>query len=85
MTFCFYPYPPFKNVMKIFGLSFSFRDMQVDSFAILSLVSIIVQLDSALNIACIRSSRPEEVFLGKCILKMCNKFTGEHMCRNAIY
>ena len=30
-----------------------------------------------------RSSRPE-VFLGKGVLKICSKFTGEHPCRNAI-
>ena len=31
----------------------------------------------------IRSSRPE-VFLRKGILKICNKFTGEHPCRSMI-
>ena len=31
----------------------------------------------------LRSSRPE-VFLGKCVLKICSKFTGEHPCRSAI-
>ena len=30
-----------------------------------------------------RSSRPE-VFLGKGILKICSKFTGEHSCRSLI-
>ena len=30
-----------------------------------------------------RSSRPE-VFLGKGILKICSKFTGEHSCRSVI-
>ena len=30
-----------------------------------------------------RSSRPE-VFLGKGVLKICSKFTGEHPCRSAI-
>ena len=30
-----------------------------------------------------KSSRPE-VFLGKSVLKMCSKFTGEHPCRSAI-
>ena len=30
-----------------------------------------------------RSSRPE-VFLGKVVLKICSKFTGEHPCRSAI-
>ena len=30
-----------------------------------------------------RSSHPE-VFLEKCILKICSKFTGEHPCRSAI-
>ena len=30
-----------------------------------------------------RSSRPE-VFLRKDVLKICNKFTGEHPCRSAI-
>ena len=30
-----------------------------------------------------RSSRPE-VFLGKGVLKICGKFTGEHPCRSAI-
>ena len=44
------PYPPFKNLMKIFMkmfcLSFSFRDMDVNSFAFLSMASIIVQLET---------------------------------------
>ena len=31
----------------------------------------------------LRSSHPE-VFLGKSILKICSKFTGEHPCRSAI-
>ena len=31
----------------------------------------------------IRSSRPE-VFLRKCVLKICSKFTGEHPCRSVI-
>ena len=30
-----------------------------------------------------RSSRPE-VFLGKGVLKICSKFTGEHPCQSAI-
>ena len=30
-----------------------------------------------------KSSRPE-VFLGKCVRKICSKFTGEHPCRSAI-
>ena len=30
-----------------------------------------------------RSSH-QEVFLRKCVLKICSKFTGEHPCRNAI-
>ena len=30
-----------------------------------------------------RSSHPE-VFLGKCVLKICNRFTGEHPCRSTI-
>ena len=30
-----------------------------------------------------RSSRPE-VFLGKAVLKICSKFSGEHPCRSAI-
>ena len=30
-----------------------------------------------------RSSRPE-MFLGKGVLKICNKFTGEHPCRSVI-
>ena len=29
-------------------------------------------------------SRPPEVFLGKGVLKICSKFTGEHPCRDAI-
>ena len=33
MMFYFYPYPPFKDItMKIFCLSFSFHDMQIDFF-----------------------------------------------------
>ena len=43
------PPTPFKNVMKIFYFSFSFHDIQIDSFAFLSLASIIVHLESALN------------------------------------
>ena len=31
----------------------------------------------------VRSSHPE-VFLGKGVLKICNRFTGEHPCRSAI-
>ena len=31
-----------------------------------------------------RSSHPE-VFLGKVVLKICSKFTGEHPCRSAIF
>ena len=33
--------------------------------------------------AIFRSSHPE-VFLGKDVLKICSKFTGEHPCRSAI-
>ena len=29
-------------------------------------------------------SRHPEVFLGKGVLKICSKFTGEHPCRSAI-
>ena len=29
-------------------------------------------------------SSPPEVFLGKGVLKICSKFTGEHPCQNAI-
>ena len=29
-------------------------------------------------------SSPSEVFLGKGVLKICSKFTGEHPCRSAI-
>ena len=29
-------------------------------------------------------SSPSEVFLGKGVLKICSKFTGEHSCRSAI-
>ena len=35
--------------MKIFYFSFSFHDMEINSYAILSLALIIVQLESALN------------------------------------
>ena len=30
-----------------------------------------------------RSNTPD-VFLGKCVLKICNKYTGEHPCRSVI-
>ena len=47
------PLPPFKNFMKIsmkiFYLSFSSHNMQTDSFALLSLTSITVQLESVLS------------------------------------
>ena len=29
-------------------------------------------------------SSPPEMFLGKCILKICSKFTGKHPCRSVI-
>ena len=29
-------------------------------------------------------SNPPEVFLGKSVLEICSKFTGEHPCRSAI-
>ena len=29
-------------------------------------------------------SSPPEVFLGKCVLKICSKFTGQHPCRSVI-
>ena len=35
------------------------------------------------NIGIFRSSHPE-VFLGKGVLKICSKFTGEHPCRSVI-
>ena len=35
------------------------------------------------EIAIYKSSRPE-AFLEKGVLKICNKFTGEHLCRSAI-
>ena len=35
------------------------------------------------EIILIRSSHPD-LFLGKGVLKICNKFTGEHPCRSAI-
>ena len=31
-----------------------------------------------------RSSCPAKVFLGKSVLKICSKFTGEHPCRSVI-
>ena len=31
-----------------------------------------------------KKSNHPEVFLGKGILKICSKFTGEHTCRSAI-
>ena len=50
MVLCFHPYPPtIKKVMNIFYFSFSFRNMQIDSFALLSLFPIFVLLDSRLN------------------------------------
>ena len=44
--------PSFKNIMKIFKifyLSFSFHNMQIDTFAFLLLILIIMQLENALN------------------------------------
>ena len=35
------------------------------------------------NFLLLRSSRPD-VFLGKGVLKICSKFTGEHPCRSEI-
>ena len=33
---------------------------------------------------CIHRSSPSEVFLGRSLLKLCSKFTGEHPCRSTI-
>ena len=32
----------------------------------------------------LQRSSPPEVFLGKCVLKICSKFTGEYTCRSVI-
>ena len=52
------------------------------------MVRIFVKLTSSLvisskNLYNNRSSRPE-VFLGKGVLKICSRFTGEHPCRSVI-
>ena len=39
--------------------------------------------NKATNKLHVRSSRPE-VFLGKGVLKICNKFTGENLCQSVI-
>ena len=41
------------------------------------------QNTATLNAVMHRSS-PPDVFLGKVVLKICRKFTGEHPCRSAI-
>ena len=41
------------------------------------------KLNQTYKIDSYRSS-PSEVFLGKGVLKICSKFTGEHPCRSAI-
>ena len=43
----------------------------------------IVRVCIPIAINCCRSSRPE-VLLGKGVLKICSKFTGEHPCQSAI-
>ena len=40
--------------------------------------------DAILVVATIIRSSPPEVFLGKGVLKICSKFTGEHPCRSVI-
>ena len=37
-----------------------------------------------IKVAAFRSSRPDDVFLRKGVLKICSIFTGEHSCRSAI-
>ena len=36
------------------------------------------------HLAAMFRSSPPEVFLGKGLLKICSKFTGEHPCRSVI-
>ena len=43
----------------------------------------VVKLTNFSGYCVFRSSQPE-VFLGKGVLKICSKFTGEHPCRSAI-
>ena len=43
----------------------------------------IKNLENLRNFRIVRSSHPE-VFLGKGVLKICSKFTGENQCRSAI-
>ena len=46
-------------------------------------ITIKLELSSFVRAQMFRSSHPE-VFLGKGVLKICSKFTGEHPCRSAI-
>ena len=65
---------PFRIVFKILKISgLSFRKTKIISGDKKSLVFI----------GKFRSSHPE-VFLGKGVLKICSKYTGEHPCRSAI-
>ena len=76
---------------KVKSLSFSFwklsEETEVHLFSSSSVsqssVNPIISPQKAI-LGFIRSSRPE-VFLGKGVLNICSKFTGEHPCRIAIF
>ena len=58
---------------------YSYIHIFISSYILLLLFKIVEIVHNQL----FRSSAPE-VFLGKWVLEMCSKFTGEHPCRSAI-
>ena len=54
----------------------------INAFCVL-LCSFLIFLLNLLYLICYRSSHPE-VFLGKGVLKICSKFTEEHLCQSVI-
>ena len=83
--------------MMAFFTNVSFMEFQVKYLVLFHLLSVIddsewlwmgsfqrnIQLMLTLSSSMFRSSHPE-VLLGKAVLKICSKFTGEHPCRSAI-
>ena len=62
----------------------SFSDSQKVNFLFIPLIYLHLSTTQGVcSSQCIKSSYPE-LFLGKGILKICSKFTGEHPCRSAI-
>ena len=66
------------------GIARENKTVQFIFFMVMRLIIIIITSGAiVMHVYCFRSSFPE-VFLWKGILKMCNKFTTEHLCQSVI-